>query len=141
MHPRALLVAADNREIELKPFTVKPLSAVPPQDPPCGTGQLQKLLDQWRGHTRPNAQPGFGLPEVFTELASLLGRLVPNSEREARTVLAFYRQHGPLPRAAFLSACARTAHSLGQGRPLTAYLDHLARQISASRDPDPELNP
>jgi transposase InsO family protein len=143
LHPRALLVAGDNREIELEPFTVKPLSAVPPQDTPCGTGQLQKLLDQWHGHTRPNAQPGFGLPEVFTELASLLGRLVPDSEREARSVLAFYRLHGPLPRQAFLAACTRTANSLGQGRPLAAYLDHLKRQISNPVDSDnnPDLKP
>ena len=131
VHPElAVLITPDGREIALVPFTKQPLSAVAPQTPKRGTGQLQKLLDRWHGHERPNAQPGFGLPEVFAELATLLGRLVPESEREARTVLGFYRKHGPLPRQPFLAACARTAKSLGKGRPLAAYLADLERQIS-----------
>ncbi len=142
----ALLLTGDGREIELSPFTKRPLSEVAPQTPKCGTGQLQKLLDRWHGNERPNAQPGFGLPEVFGELATLLGRCMPESEREARTVLGFYRKHGPLPREAFLAACARTAKSLGKGRPLAAYLADLERQIIASSaqsaHPDPqEPNP
>ncbi len=32
---------------------------------------------------------------------------------------------------AFLAACTRTQRALGEGRPLAAYLDHLARQIAA----------
>jgi len=132
VHPElAVLITPDGREIALAPFTKQPLSAVAPQTPKRGTGQLQKLLDLWHGHERPNAQPGFGLPEVFAALANLLGRRVPESEREARSVLAFYRQHGPLPRQPFLAACARTAKSLGNGRPLAAYLADLERQIRA----------
>ena len=135
----AVLITPDGREIALAPFTKQPLSAVAPQTPKRGTGQLQKLLDRWHGHERPNAQPGFGLPEVFAALATLLGRLVPASEREARTVLGFYRQHGPLPRQPFLAACARTAKSLGTGRPLSAYLADLGRQIDAhGANPDPQ---
>jgi hypothetical protein len=142
LHPAlAVLITRDGREIALPPFTKLPLSAVAPQTPKCGTGQLQKLLDLWHGHERPNAQPGFGLPEVFGALAVLLGRLVPESDREARTVLGFYRKHGPLPREPFLAACARTSKSLGKGRPLSAYLADLERQISAHGDqpvpPDP----
>ncbi len=133
VHPGyAMLLTPDGREIEISPFTKLPLSDVPVQTPKCGTGQLQKLLDLWHGHERPNAQPGFGLPEVFGELATLLGRLVPDSEREARTVLSFYRKHGPIPRQPFLAACQRTAISLGSDRPLAAYLADLERQISAS---------
>jgi hypothetical protein len=135
----ALLLTPDGREIELAPFTKLPLSAVPPQTPKRGTGQLQKLLDHWQGRERPNAQPGFGLPEVFDQLATLLGRPVPASEREARTVLSFYRQHGPLPREPFLAACARTQKSLGHDRPLAAYLADLERQITAQ--PEPPSNP
>ncbi len=143
VHPGlAVLLTPDGREIELPPFTKQPLSAVPPQTPKRGTGQLQKLLDLWHGNERPNAQPGFGLPEVFGQLATLLGRLVPDSEREARTVLSFYRTHGPLPREAFLAACARTHKSLGEGRPLSAYLEDLKRQITVysnpSVNPDPQ---
>jgi transposase InsO family protein len=134
----AFVLTKDEREVALEPFTVKPLSAVSPQVTPAATGQLQKLLDRWHGHQRPNAQPGFGLPEVFRELGHLLGRLVPESQHEARSVLAFYRQHGPLPREAFLAACTRTQHALGEGRPLAAYLDDLARQIAAhNRQPTP----
>jgi hypothetical protein len=140
VHPElAVLITPDGREIALPPFTKLPLSAVAPQTPKCGTGQLQKLLDLWHGHERPNAQPGFGLPEVFAELAALLGRRVPASEREARSVLSFYRNHGPLPRQPFLAACAHSAKSLGKGRPLTAYLADLERQISAHCvHPDPQ---
>jgi hypothetical protein len=54
-------------------------------------------------------------------------------------VLGFYRTHGPLPRQPFLAACARTAQSLGTGRPLSAYLADLARQIGAhDAHPDPQ---
>jgi hypothetical protein len=135
----AVLITPDGREIALSAFTKQPLSAVAPQTPKRGTGQLQKLLDRWHGHERPNAQPGFGLPEVFAALAHLLGRRVPDCEREARTVLGFYRTHGPLPRQPFLAACARTAQSLGTGRPLSAYLADLARQIGAhDAHPDPQ---
>ena len=139
---RAFVLARDGREVALEPFTTKPLSAVKPQDTRHATGQLQKLLDRWHGRERPNAQPGFGLPEVFRELGRLLGRLVPDSQREARSVLTFYRLHGPLPREAFLAACERTQRALGPGRPLAAYLEHLARQIAAhNRQPAPPEHP
>ena len=122
----------NEREVALEPFTAKPLCAVKPQATPrLPPGSCRKLLDRWHGHERvPNAQPGFGLPEVFRELGHLLGRLVPDSQHEARTVLTFYRQHGPLPREAFLAACdTHPACALGEGRPLAAYLD-------APRPPD-----
>ena len=128
---RAVLVTKDGREIELRPFTRKPLSAVKPRVDKRGTGQLQKLVDLWQGKERPNAQPGFGLPEVFTALGQMLGRDVPGSEREARAVLAFYRKYGPLAAKAFEAACARSSESLGSGRALSAYLADLERQIGA----------
>jgi hypothetical protein len=46
--------------------------------------------------------------------------------------VAFYRQHGPLPRDAFLAACARSKASLGSGRALSACLADLERQIGAA---------
>ncbi len=140
VHPHAVLRTAQGRELALEPFTVKPLSAVPTQTPRRGTGQLQKLLDCWAGRERPNSEPGFGLPEVFCELGKLLGRTLPQSEREAHTVLAFYRTHGPLARAAFTAACARTQSALGTGRALAAYLSHLTRQIRAENHPDTALS-
>jgi transposase InsO family protein len=137
---RAVLVTKDGGEIELHPFTRKPLSAVKARVEKRGTGQLQKLVDLWQGKERPNAQPGFGLPEVFTALGKMLGRDVPGSEREARAVLAFYRKYGPLPRDAFEAACARSTKSLGHGRALTAYLADLERQIGADGG-NPTSNP
>jgi len=134
VHPCAVLLSAQGGEHALEPFTTKPLASVPPQSPQHGTGQLQKLLDRWSGRERPNAEPGFGLPEVFCELGKLAGRTLPQSEREAHTVLAFYRRHGPLARAAFIAACARTQSALGEGRALSAYLDDLTRQIRAAHD-------
>ncbi|MBK8978163.1 MAG: transposase [Planctomycetes bacterium] len=130
---RAVLVTADDREIELQPFTVKPLSAVKAHTRPRGTGQLQKLVDLWQGKERPNAQPGFGLPEVFAAIGRLVERMVPDSEREARSILGFYRKHGPLPREGFELACERSRARLGAGRPLHAYLADLERQIDADR--------
>ena len=136
---RAVLVAHDGREIELPLFTKKALADLKPRVEPRGTGQLQKLVDLWRGSERPNAQPGFGLPEVFREIGALVGRALPQSESDAFAVSSFYRKHGPLPRTAFLAACERTAKALGDGRPLSAYLEDLERQIHIDgQDPDPQ---
>lgn len=137
---RVVLVTADGRELELAPFEVKPLPP-PVWEPKPATGQLQKLYDVWQGKERPNAQPGFGLPEVLRELGNAIGRAVPASKADGERVRAFYRQHGPLPREAFLVALERTAKALGPGRPLAAYLDDLERQVSAAepnRDPPTE---
>jgi len=143
LRDRAVLVTKDGREIELAPFTRRPLSSLEPRVERRGTGQLQKLVDLWQGKERPNAQPGFGLPEVFAALGRTIGRNVPSSEHEARVVLAFYRQHGPLPREAFEAACAQTSASLGSGRPLSAYIADLERQIEADGKPtsDQEKQP
>lgn len=133
-HPggQAVLVTASGQEISLAPYAkLDPFATVP--DPPlAGTGQLQKILDVWRGASRPNAQPGFGLPEVFAALESLLGHRVPLDEQEATLIHRFYGELGPLPREPFLQALQFTRESLGQGRPLKKYLDHLARQIRQS---------
>ncbi len=139
---RAVLLTPGGEEIDLKPFRIRPLpSPTRTDEERRGTGQLQKLLDLWQGKERPNAQPGFGLPEVFAHLGELLGRQVPKHEREAREILAFYRVHGPLPREPFERAGQRTKEALGPGRPLGAYLKDLKRQIEAQardaeNDPD-----
>lgn len=101
-----------------------------------GTGQLQKLLDIYQGKKRPNAQPGFGLPEVFRAIGELLGHLVPSTEQEAREVTTFYAKHGPLPAEPFEKAIEETRKALGTGRPVSAYLDHLERIIRAHQERD-----
>jgi transposase InsO family protein len=137
-HPvssRAVLVH-DEREVELEPFAKKPLPPALPSEK-RGRGQLQRLVDLWQGKERPNAEPGFGLPEVFAHLAEIVGHVLPRDENEAREVLAFYRRHGPLAREAFEAGCRKTKAALGAGRPLNAYLEDLERQVLASRDETP----
>lgn len=123
----AVVVTADRREIALEPFVIKPLPDASPR--PRGNGRLQRLLDTWRGTARSNAEPAFGIPEVFKALGEALGRPLPASERDARDVQDFWREHGPFSRAAFLRACERATSSLGQQRPLAVLLADIARQI------------
>lgn len=132
---RAVLLVGRHEELEIKPFVTR--RAFPPDGhttkPLRGTGQLQKLLDVWHGHERPNALPGFGLPEVFREFGRLLGHLTPRDEREARTLAAFYREFGPLAPQPFRDALGQTRRALGNGRPLQTYLDHLSRLLRAAQ--------
>jgi hypothetical protein len=128
----AVVITVDRREVVLEPFAIKPLPDATPR--PRGNGRLQRLLDTWRGTARSNAEPAFGIPEVFKELGEVLARPLPASERDARDVQDFWRQHGPFSRAAFLRACERAAASLGKQRPLAVLLDDIARQIHDDLD-------
>ena len=131
----AVLVTPRGDEIDLEPFERKhPFRDQQPVEERRGTGQLQKLVDVWRGSERPNAQPGFGLPEVFGEIGAALGRHVPEDEREAVAITRFYRRFGPVPAEPFRQALRASFAALGPGRPLSAYLDNLARQIRAARN-------
>jgi hypothetical protein len=125
------LLTPDGREIDLERFQTLPLPP-PRYENRAATGQLQKILDKYRGHSRPLSQPGFGLPEIFRELGKLMGKSVPESSAEATAISAFYREYGPLPREPFLAALARTSEALGAQRPLKSYLDHLTRQVRAA---------
>ncbi|MBZ0151734.1 MAG: DDE-type integrase/transposase/recombinase [Planctomycetes bacterium] len=123
----AVVITADRREVALEPFVIKPLPDATAR--PRGNGRLQRLLDTWRGTARSNAEPAFGIPEVFKALGEVLARPMPASETDARDVQDFWRQHGPLSRTAFLRACQRAAQSLGEQRPLAVLLADIARQI------------
>ena len=129
----AVLVTSDRREITLEPFRVKALPATDSQSEPRGNGRLQKLVDEWRGTPRANAEPAFGIPEVFVALAPLLGRQVPGSEREAQDVQQFWKMHGPLQRQPLMRACELAKAALGEGRPLATYLADIGRQIADDR--------
>jgi transposase InsO family protein len=132
---KAFLLTQGGQEIELSIASIKPLPAPRvAQLRQHGQGPLQVLLDLWRGTPRKNAEPGFGLPEVFSELGTLLNRATPESETEAIAVLAFWRRLGPLARDPFKRACAQAQKALGQGRPLRVYLDDIERQITKSRN-------
>ena len=102
---------------------------------PWGAGPLQTLYDDWRGQRRPQAEHGFGLPELYRLLAEASGRVVPQTDREAALVQQWYRQHGPLPGHACTQALAAIGRELGSGRPLTAYLDALTTRIHPGDDP------
>jgi transposase InsO family protein len=129
----AVLVTRDRREIALDPFVVKPLPAADSLPQQRGNGRLQRLVDEWRGTPRANAEPAFGIPEVFVALANLLGRPVPGSDREAQDVQLFWKTHGPLRQQPFARACEEAKVVLGGGRPLTTYLTDIGRQIADDR--------
>lgn len=134
-----MLIIDDEHQIPLQPFTKKRPFAHQKAAEKRGTGQLQKLLDIWRGHSRPNAQPGFGLPEVFAELSRLLQRPVLIDQREATAIEAFYLKTGPLPAEPFRQAMDTTADALGAHRALKAYLQYLERIVQAHKNkPDSE---
>jgi transposase InsO family protein len=92
-----------------------------------GAGALQTLYDGWRGKPRPQAEPGFGLPEIYALLGSVSGRHVPRSEHEAALVQRIYRDAGPFGRAATEAAMRAIEGELGRGRPIRTYLDALVR--------------
>jgi transposase InsO family protein len=138
----AVLIIDDTHLLALEPFTKKRPFDFQKTEQKRGTGQLQKLLDIWQGHSRPNSQPGFGLPEVFGEFSRLLRRPVPVDQHEAAAIASFYRKHGPLPAEPFRQAIDKTADALGPNRALRAYLQYLERLVQANKNkPDPREDP
>jgi len=129
----ALLLVDDEHQIPLEPFKKKRPFQDKKTGPKRGTGQLQKMLDIYQGHTRPNAQPGFGLPEIFRALSGLLKRSVPIDQREATAIEAFFRKNGPFPADAFKEAVIKAGKALGPGRPLRSYLQYLDRLIQEQK--------
>jgi transposase InsO family protein len=101
-------------------------------------GPLQTLYDSWQGQTRPVAEPGFGLPEIFELLALAVGRPVPRSDSEAALVHRAYRAMGPLGRRATETAFRAIRRALGDGRPVQSYLEALAQRIKPSPAPKPK---
>ncbi len=108
----------------------------PGERPPIarwGQGPLQTLYDSWQGKIRPVAEAGFGLPEVFTILSEVAGRAVPRSDAEAALIQQTWSTLGPLPRTATEAAFRAIRKSLGQGRPVKAYLDALGQRLRAAQ--------
>lgn len=102
-----------------------------------GQGPLQTLYDAWQGKVRPSAEPGFGLPELFTLLGEVAGRRVPRSDAEGQLIQRTYRAIGPLPRRATEAALRTIFRKLGAGRPMSTYLDALAERVV----PNPSSSP
>jgi len=122
--------------LTLRVAAIKPDPATATEEPQrWGAGPLQAIYDSWRGQRRPLAEPGFGLPEIYTLLGQLAGRHVPQSDAEAATVQRIYQEIGPFTRAATEAALEAIARQLGPGRPIQTYLDALTRRVEPS-DPD-----
>lgn len=128
--PPLALEPGTERRLPLRRAEVRPedLEATEPVER-WGAGPLQTIYDDWAGKRRPQAEPGFGLPELYELLARVAGRVVPRSEREAALVQRFYRAYGPLPRLATEAAFAAIGADLGPRRALKSYLDALAARI------------
>ena len=92
-------------------------------------GPLQRLYDAT--HARPQAEPGFGLPEILALLSRVAERPVPRSDREEALVQRAYRELGPLARKAAEAAFQAIGRELGPGRPLQAYLGALRTRVVA----------
>lgn len=134
VHPRS------GQMLGLRLAEVRP-SDVPdrrPRPTPWGEGPLQTLYDSWRGQPRPQAEPGFGLPELYALLSRTCERHVPQSDAEAALVQRVYREIGPLPRAATEAAMRQIALQLGPRRPIQTYLDALRRRVRTRTDSEPD---
>ena len=120
------------RRLALSRAAVRPEDVQSTPEPErWGEGPLQKLYDAWTaGKPRPQAEPGFGLPELYALLGDARGRAVPANEHEAAQVGRVYRRIGPLARKPTETAFEEIQRELGSGRPLDAYLDALERRVT-----------
>jgi len=137
--PPLVVEPGTERHLPLRRAEVRPEDLEPAAEPErWGRGPLQTIYDDWAGQRRPQAEPGFGLPELYALLGQAAGCVVPRSDREAALVQRFHRQHGPLPRAATEAAFASLSADLGPKRAIKSYLDALAARI---RRPPPKGHP
>ena len=95
-------------------------------------GPLQAIYDSFSGKSRPLAEPGFGLPELYQLLGQLSARHVPSTDAEAALIQQVYRQIGPFTRAATEQAMRAIATELGPARPMKTYLEALVRRTQAA---------
>lgn len=116
--------------LSLRRAAIKPGDVdAPPEPTRWGEGNLQALFDNWQGKRRPQAEPGFGLPEIYALLSDACGRHVPQSDAEAALVQRIYRDIGPLPSQATVKTFAAITERLGTQRPVKTYLDALAERV------------
>jgi transposase InsO family protein len=128
--PPLVVHPVSEQQLALRLAAVRPQDAPTPVKPECwAPGPLQALYDSWQGQTRPQAEPGFGLPELYELLARAVARHVPRDDAEAALIQRAYQDLGPWARAAAETACRSLAAELGPARPLKTYLDALAQRI------------
>lgn len=126
----AYLEKPDGSRIRLRPAVEKTTSP-PSQTEKRGEGRLQAIYDHWKGRNLPQAEAGFGLPELFALFSKHLGRCVPRDEAEARSIQDFYRAKGPLARKPTEEALRKIFTRLGPDRPLATYLAVLGSKIQS----------
>lgn len=137
--PPQVVDPESGRRLGLRIAEAKPSDAPDVSRPqPWGEGPLQALYDSWQGRSRPQAEPGFGLPEVYALLSHACGRHVPHSDAEAALVQRTYREIGPLPRTQTEAAMRQIAVQLGPRRPIQTYLDALRRRVRPRPDSEPD---
>ena len=90
------------------------------------------------GVRRPQAEPGFGLPDIYAWLGKIAGRHVPGSDSEAALIQRFYQRKGPWAKDATEHAMDIVAARLGTGRPILAYLDALDDLVVAGNEQQPD---
>ncbi len=93
------------------------------------TGSLTPLLEKYRGRTLPAASPGFGLPEIYDLFANVLGRFVPDTEREASLITDWLKDKGPFDPENFKYSLKTIVQKIGKGRPLSEILKELEQKI------------
>ncbi len=150
--PRRLVLGAEKRKIKIfidpeypqKPYirlphggiealkpafktagTSKPKPPEDHQDEPVGS--LTPLLERYRGRKLPQAQPGFGLPEIYQAFSEAMGRQVPFTEHEAVLILDWLKHSGPFDPASFRSTLALVLKRLRSGRPLAQIVSALEK--------------
>jgi len=114
----------------IKPGDVKPVTT---PDILWGAGILQTLHDNWRGQKRPVAEPGFGLPEIYTLLSQACGRHVPQTDNEAALIQRVYDTIGPLPKIPTEKAFTAIIQQLGHERAIKIYLDALVERVQNAK--------
>ena len=117
------------RRAAIKPEDLEHVERPPAPSSRRGAGALQMLYDTWQGQTRPQAEPGFGLPELYALLSKACGRHVPSSDGEAALVQRVYQAIGPLPKEPTERAMTAIAQQLGPRRPVKTYLDALEKRV------------
>jgi len=108
---------------------IPPPASITSADQESPAGPLSALLESYRGRSLPQAVAGFGLPEIYQRFATVLGRPVPDTEKEAALVLQWLKKHGPFTEGAFNAAIDATLKRLGVGRSLVQMLEELTRII------------
>lgn len=127
--PPLVVDPVSEQRLALRLAAVRPQDAISVEPQRWAPGPLQALYDTRQGHRRPQAEPGFGLPELYQLLARAVARHVPRDDAEAALVQRAYQDMGPWARGAAEAALSTVAAQLGPARPLKTYLDALKQRI------------